>query len=348
MLALIKTAAGPGNVALLDVPRPSPGPGQVLAEVAYAGICGSDLHMQDGDIQLNVRTPVVMGHEFSGKIAELGEGVEGWQVGQPIVSETAFATCGRCIPCRTGNENVCQYKELIGFVHPGVFTQYVVLPAHRVHAIPDGVAMLGAALSEPLASAVRGVLEQIRIVPGDVVVVAGPGVMGLLSLQLAKVAGATVVVTGLPQDRERLGVAARLGADRTVDLAAEDLRVVLRGMSHGEGADVYIECSGAPAAARMGLVATRRRGQYLQLGLSGAPFEIDFALIAYREIEVYGTLGQKWTAWERGLQLLSSGRVVTEPLATDVFPLTQWEEAFAKFRRKEGIKIVLTPMKETS
>jgi len=344
MLALMKRAPGPGNVELVDVPRPRPGPGQVLARVAYAGICGSDLHIQHGDIQLNLRPPVTMGHEFSGTVAELGEGVEGFHVGQPVVSETAFYTCGRCLACRTGNENVCQHKELIGYVHPGVFTEYVVLPAKRVHAVPEGVSMLSAAICEPLASAIRGVYEQTSITPGDLVVVAGPGAMGLLSLQLAKVAGATVVATGLTEDRERLQMALRLGADRVVNVVNEDLRALVWEMSGGEGADIYLECSGSPSATRTGLEVTRRRGQFLQLGLAGGPFEVDFAGIAYREIQVRGTLGQKWTCWERALKLLASGKVVTEPLVTDILPLTEWESAFARFRAKEGIKIVLTPV----
>ena len=344
MLALMKTASGPGNVELVDVPRPTPGPGQIIVEVVYAGICGSDLHIQDGDIQLNLRPPVVMGHEFSGTIAEIGEGVEGLQIGQPVVSETAFYTCGRCLACSTGNDNVCEHKELIGFVHPGVFTNYTVLPAKRVHPLPDNVSLLSAVMSEPLACAVRGVYEQIHIKPGDLVVVAGPGGMGLLSTQLAKAVGATVVVTGIPEDQERFKMALQLGADHTVNVLAENLEALLLEMTGGEGADVYIECSGAPAAARMGLQVTRRRGQYLQLGLAGAPFEIDFARVAYREIEVRGTLGQKWTAWERALELLVSGQVVTEPLVTDIFPLTEWETAFARFRAKQGIKIAMTPV----
>ena len=343
MLALMKTALGPGNIELVDAPRPSPDPGQILAKVRYAGICGSDLHIQDGDIQLNLRPPVIMGHEFSGEIAEIGEGVEGFHVGQPVVSETAFSTCGRCIACSTGNENACQHKHIIGFVYPGVFAEYVVLPVKNVHVLPEGVSMKSAVMTEPLACTVRGLYEQIQITPGDVVVVAGPGAIGLLSMQLAKAAGATVVVTGMPQDVERLRMARELGADYAVDVVNEDIKTLLSGMANGEGADVYVEASGAPQAARLGLEVTRRRGQYLQLGLAGAPFEIDLAKIAYKEIAVSGTLGQKRTAWQRALRLLSSGKVVTEPLVTDIMPLSEWETAFDRFRARQGIKIAMTP-----
>ncbi len=345
MLALVKTAPGKGNIELREVPKPKPGPGQVLVEIKYAGICGSDLHIQEGDIQLNLRPPVVMGHEFSGLVAELGEGVTKYQIGQPVVSETAFYTCGSCIACNTGNDNVCEHKALIGFVYPGVFTEYVLLWEKRMHPIPENVSLLSAVMSEPVASSVRGVYEQIHITPADVVVVAGPGGMGLICVQLAKAAGAYVLVSGVPDDGRRMEMALTLGADRTVDVVHEDLKGILYGLTNNEGADVYIECSGAPASARTGLEVTRRRGQYLQLGLAGAPFEIDFAKIAYKEIAVYGTLGQKWTAWERTMKLLASGQVVTEPLITDILPLTEWEKAFAKFRAKDGIKVVMTPVK---
>jgi L-iditol 2-dehydrogenase len=225
-----------------------------------------------------------------------------------------------------------------------VFTEYVVLPAERIHPLPENVSLLSAVMSEPLACAVRGLYEQIRITAGDVAVIAGPGGMGLLSLQLAKAAGATTVITGVEGDEDRFEIARRLGADFVVDVTKDDLKALLLDVTDGEGADIFVECSGAPAAARMGLEVTRRRGQYLQLGLAEAPFEIDFAKIAYREIEVQGTLGQKWTAWERALRLLSSGHVVTEPLVTEILPLSEWEAAFAKFRSKQGIKIALTPV----
>jgi L-iditol 2-dehydrogenase len=126
----------------------------------------------------------------------------------------------------------------------------------------------------------------------------------------------------------------------------QDLRRLVLDMTGGEGADVYIECSGAPAAVRMGLEVTRRRGQYLQMGLPGAPFELDFAKIAYRELEVRGTLGQKRTAWQRALRLLAAQQVVTECLVTHTFSLTQWRVAFDKMRAREGVKVVLVPVRE--
>ena len=167
----------------------------------------------------------------------------------------------------------------------------------------------------------------------------------MISTQLAKAAGARVVVTGMPDDDHRLELASEFGAVKVVDILNDNLKATVLDMTDGEGADIFIEASGSPAAVRTGLEVTRRRGQYLQLGLAGGPFELDFSKIAYKEIAVFGSLGQKWTAWERALKLLESGQVVTEPLITDILPLTEWKTAFAKFRSRDGIKIVMTPGK---
>ena len=339
----MKYAEGPGNVELRTVPEPSPGPDQVIVEVKYAGICGSDIHIRDWDIQLLLQPPVILGHELSGWIAALGEGVSGLEVGQAVTSETAFSTCGVCKVCHAGDYNACAQKKIIGYVYDGCFARYVVVPASCIHPLPEGVDLLSAAMTEPLACVVRGTLELTSITPGDVVVVAGPGSIGLLALQTAKAAGARVVVAGAAGDERRLELARDLGADTTVDTSQADLDRIVQGLTSGEGADIYLECSGAPAAARTGLRTLRRRGQFTQIGLAGAPFEIDFATIAYKELQVRGSLGQKWSAWKRALALLASGDVETRPLISHVVPLAEWERGFELFESREGGKIVLTP-----
>ena len=343
MQALIKSASGPGHVGLGMMPDPTPGPGQVMIEVEYAGICGSDRHIRDWDIQLLLHPPVVMGHEFAGTIAALGDGVVGLQVGQEVTSETAFKTCGVCRACIAGEYNVCVRKELIGYVYDGSFAKYVVVPAHRVHILPQGVDLLSAAMTEPLACVVRATLELTRITAGDLVVVAGPGAIGLLALQTANSAGARVVVTGTQGDGQRLDLARELGAHAVVDATQGDPDAIIRDLTAGEGADVYIECSGSPAAVRTGFQVLRRRGQFTQIGLAGAPFEIDFATIAYKELQIRGSLGQRWASWKRALSLMASGDVLTRPLISHVIPLSEWERGFELFESREGIKIVLAP-----
>jgi L-iditol 2-dehydrogenase len=342
--AVVKYAPGKGNVELRDVEEPTPGPHQVKVEVKAAGVCGSDIHIYHDDIKLLVRPPVVMGHEFAGVIAELGEGVQGLHVGDRITCETAAYVCGECLQCRMGNYNICPEKKLIGYVFNGCFAKYCLVDEGRVHLLPDNVDFVAGALSEPLACCVHALLELTCISAGDVVVITGPGPIGLLCLQLVKAEGGYAIVCGTSQDGDRLKMAHRLGADVTVNVESQDVLKLVEGMTNSQGADVFLECSGVPAAARLGLDVTRRGGQYTQIGLFSGPFEVDLSLVAYKELKVTGSLGQKWTAWKRGLTLLSQGKVDTKSLVTHILPLTQWREAFQIFEEKNGLKIVLQPV----
>ena len=343
MLALVKEQSGPGNVRLKGVPEPEAGPGQVRIAVKAAGICGSDIHILHDDIKLLVRPPAVMGHEFSGVIDQVGDGVEGWSVGDRVTAETTVRTCGRCLSCRSGHYNRCRSKEILGYVHDGAFASYTVVAEHRLHRLPPGIDFVSGAMTEPLACCVRALYELATICPADFVVVAGPGAIGLLCLQLAKAAGATACLVGTAADAGRLALARELGADLTLVTGEEDVADRVAAETDGEGCDVFVEASGAGAAARLGLEVTRRNGQYVQIGLAGKPFEVDLALLAYKELRMVGSLGQTWTAWRRALKLMAQGAVRTRPLATHVLPLSQWEEGFRLFESKEGVKIILKP-----
>jgi len=343
MKAVVKHAHGKGNVELREMPEPTPGPDEVMIEVKAAGICGSDLHIFDEDIKLPIRPPVIMGHEFSGVIAEVGSSVTKWKPGDRVTSETSAYVCGECVSCRTGNYNVCAEKRLIGYWFNGAFTKYCVVPSRLVHRLPDNVSFLSGALCEPLACCVNGMIEKTRIEPGDLVVIAGLGPIGLLSLQIAKSQGASVILCGTSQDGKRLKLGEELGADLTVNVEEEDPWRAVSRMTNGAGADVFIDCSGSPNAVRMGFKLVRRGGQYTQIGLTGRPFNLDFDLVAYKELIVRGSLGQRWTSWKTGLKMLSKGLVKTEPLISDVLPLSQWETGFRKIRMKEGIKVILKP-----
>ena len=344
MKAVVKYAHGSGNVELRDVPEPFPGPDEVKIEVKASGICGSDIHIYHGDIKLPVRPPVIMGHEFSGVIAEVGSSVSKFNPGERVTSETSAYVCGSCIPCRTGNYNVCAEKRLIGYWFNGAFARYCVVPSRLVHRLPENVSFLSGALCEPLACCVNGVLEKTVISPGDVVVIAGPGTIGLLSLQLVKAKGGFVILCGMRVDKKRLDIGRKLGADVTVNIQKQDPWEVVSKSTDGAGADVFIECSGSPSGVRMGFQLVRRGGRYTQIGLTGRAFELDFDTVAYKELTVKGSLGQRWISWRRGLKLLEKGLIKIEPLVSDVLPLSEWMMGFKKMERREGLKIILEPM----
>ena len=344
MKGLVKFKKGEGNVEIQEVNEPKPGRDEVMIEVKATGICGSDIHIYHDDIKIPLKPPVIMGHEFSGVVAEVGDKVKNVKIGDRVTSETAASVCGVCRYCRTGNHNLCANRLGIGYWINGAFTKYCVVPKERVHKLPPNIDFVSAAVCEPLSCCVHGVIELTGVTAGDVVVVTGPGAIGLLTLQLAKAEGGQVVMCGTSRDEERLKLAQELGADFVVNVQKDDPVKIVNDLTQGYGADVVLECSGAPGAANFGLEVVRKQGKYTQIGLFGRPIEIDFEKIAYKEIRVTGSFSQRWTAWELALKLLSQGKVKTRSLVSDVLPLTQWREGFKKHEEKSGVKILLTPV----
>ena len=343
MIGLFKTASGPGNLEIRQVPEPKPGPGEVIIKVEAAGICGSDLHIYHWDINFPMRPPMIIGHEFSGSISEIGIEVAGWQVGDRVTSMTTAINCGRCRYCLTGFDNLCPERKTLGYWVDGAFAEYVRVGAHRVHRLPENVEFIEGALTEPLACCVHAVQELTGIHAGDLVVISGPGTIGLLALQIAKAEGGRVVVTGTAKDQARLAIAKSLGADETVNINSENAVDHIRDLSDGTGADVVLECSGVPEAAVLGLELVKKQGKYTQIGLFGRPFPVDFEKIAYKEIQVTGSLSQHWVSWQRALLLMAEGKVRLKPLISEIIPLTEWKRAFEKLEAREGVKIILDP-----
>lgn len=341
MRGVVKVRRGPGAVEYKEVPDPQAGPAQVKVAVIYAGICGSDIHILHDQADLRLSTPVVMGHEFVGRITEVGIGVETWAVGDRVVSETAFSVCGACDMCQTGHDNVCPSKELIGFVHNGAFADSLILPATRLHRPDPRLTDVEAAVSEPVAGCVHGVIEQCGVRDGDLVVIVGPGTVGLLDLQIAKAAGASVILCGRSPHRLALGM--QLGADYIVDLKQEDPRLIVNRVSRGIGCDVFVEASGTSDAVMLGLALLRRRGKYLQQGLISHPAPFQFDQIAFKELSVFGTFGQKRSAWVRGLNMMALGQVQIEPIVSDILPMSSWLSAFELVEGRTRQKVLLQP-----
>lgn len=342
MKAVVKTAPGPGNVEVRDVPEPSTPPGHVKIEVRAAGICGTDIHILRDEFRS--RPPVVMGHEVAGEVVEIGAGVDQVRPGDRVTTETYFFTCGSCRFCREGRPNLCPDRRSIGSAVDGGFTRFLIVPACNVHTLPDNVGYLAGALTEPLACVVHGALELQTLLPGDVTAIAGPGAIGLLTLQVVQAAGARAVVLGTPDDERRLAMARELGADGVFDVTRDGYRATIDEMTSGRGVDVVYECSGAGPAARTLLDVVRRGGRYAQIGLFGRPVEWDLDQVCYKELIVSGSNASVPSAWHRAVALLADGLVQTEPLVSGVYPVTEWREAFDAFERRDGLKTVLQPV----
>ncbi|MBA2596947.1 MAG: zinc-binding dehydrogenase [Chloroflexia bacterium] len=341
MQAVVKTARGEGNVALRELPVPRPGPGQVLLAVRAAGICGTDLHIYHDEYP--TQPPVVLGHELAGEVASRGDGVTRVAPGDRVTTETYFHLCGICRFCRGGQPNLCPERLSIGSGVNGGFAPYVIVPERNVHSLPEGLSFREGALTEPLACVVHGALELPNVTAGDVAVIAGPGTIGLLTVQVVLAAGATVIVLGTSADRRRLELARELGAVRAIDITTEDAAPIVAELSGGWGADIVYECSGAGPAALELLTHVRRGGQYAQIGLFGKPVAWDLDRVCMKELRVTGSNATVPSTWRTALRLLADGRVKTAPLISDVFPLADWESAFHRFERREGMKLLLEP-----
>jgi L-iditol 2-dehydrogenase len=328
VLGLTKLAPGAGHVALSERPSQPLAAGQVRVAVRAAGVCGTDLHIEAGEYASV--PPVTMGHEVCGVVEELGAGVDDGWLGARVVCETYYSTCGACRYCRDGRINLCLQRRSIGTHVDGAFAPSVVVPARNLHRPPGALPDAAAALTEPLACVCNSMLDPPVIAAGDRVLVVGPGAIGLLAAQVARAGGATVEVRGTARDRVRLGLAGELGLAAT--------------LAPGDGDfDVVVECSGSAGGIATCLTSARRGGRVVQIGLRGAPVEVPFDEICFRELTVTSGNASTPASWRRALELLESGAVELEPLVTEVVPLAEWERAFEASRAAAGVKYVLDP-----
>ncbi len=303
MQALVKTGPGVGDLELKDWPVPAPAPDEVKLRVAAAGICGTDIHII-------------------------------------IAASNPAQTCGECFHCRVGNPFMCLHRVSAGYMIDGAFAEYICIREERCHPLPDDVSFRQAALGEPLSVAVHAAIERTTVHAGDVVLVSGPGAVGLLTMLVAKLEGARVIVAGIAKDRARLAVAKELGADLIVDGSGEDLLEIVHSLTHGEGADLVYECSGVAKSLDLCWEAVRREGTLAQVGIYPSRIETDLNKVVMKELTLVGTFGYVWSSWRRSIQLLSEGRVNAEALISHAVPLSEFEQAFRITQDGTATKVV--------
>ncbi|MGY4690717.1 zinc-binding dehydrogenase [Salibacterium sp. K-3] len=342
MKALVKEEEGYGHLHVKEVAEPSPGPDQVKIEVKYAGICGSDLHAYEGHYK--VKTPVILGHEFSGVVVETGRNVTECSPGDRVTSETTYDVCGECRYCLSEDYNLCPRRIGLGSKQDGGWTNYLIARKESIHVLPEEVDYEAASLTEPLACAYHAV-EKAEVNNGDTAVVLGPGPIGLLTAQVLKSRGASVIITGLSHDSARLAKAEEIGIDEIVNIEEQDVKEMVHSHTSGYGADLVFECTGAPPAANMGLDLLTKKGEYVQVGIfPEEKVSLNVSDIIQKEIRFTGTRSQKAADWEPSLALIRNGEVDTKALITHEFDITQWDEAYDAIKNGGGIKVSLTPV----
>jgi L-iditol 2-dehydrogenase len=342
--ALVKYDNKPECVEIREMPLPEITQDQVLLKVAAVGICGSDLEMYHHQITFPVNPPVILGHEFSGTVAEVGANVRGFKPGDRVVSETAAYVCGVCPECRAGGYNLCPNRRGFGVLIHGADAAYVAVRQGILHHVPDSVGLDVAALTEPLCVALNALTVKSHIRPGDTVVVLGPGPIGLMSVQVARVCGATnIVLTGLPRDAGRLEMGRKLGATHALDMSKDDLPALVGDLTGGRGADLVVDAAGPSATVRTAMEVVRRNGQITKIAWGPKPLDLSLDPLLAKAVTLQGVFSHTWDTWERALRLTASGQVNLRDMISHRVPLHDWKQAFDALERGEAVKALIFP-----
>lgn len=313
-----------------------PAPGEVQIAVAYAGICGTDLHIFHGDMDARVSRPAVIGHEMSGTVAALGEGVTGWSVGDPV-TVMPLAWDGTCPACRAGHQHICQHLVFVGIDSPGALQGRWNVEAGLLVPLPAGLSLEHAALVEPVAVAVHDVRRS-GLAAGDKAVVFGGGPIGVLIAVVAREAGADVLL--VEPDAGRRTTIEGLGV-RVVDPAADEVATLVEEWTDGAGADVVFEVSGAAPAVLAATGVAKVRGTVVVVAIHPQPKPVDLQRVFWRELTVLGARVYQRTDFERAVELLAGGIVPATTVITEVVPLTDVAAAFAALESGQAMKILV-------
>ena len=341
--AVVQYALEPMAVEIREVSVPEITDDDVLLAVGAVSVCGSDVHQAYNTHSWPVNVPVTLGHEFGGTIARLGRAVRGFREGDRVVSETAAVICGACAMCRSGRYNLCPTRKGFGYGVDGAMAEFVKVPGRCLHHVPDSLAFDLACLTEPHAVAYNAMCVNVTIRPGDMVVVLGPGPIGLLCARMAALSGATpLVMVGLTADVERLEMARRLGATHVVDAQANDLDGIVRDLNP-LGADVVCDASGSSRTLAAALRLVRPDGQVTKVGWSPEPLGVDLNPLVQKNVRLQGSFSHNWPIWERVLHLLASGVTGAEQIIGLRAGLSEWREAFDAMHEGRVIKSVLLP-----
>jgi threonine 3-dehydrogenase len=339
MKALVKAKAEPG-IWMERVPVPEPGPNDVLIRVKKSAICGTDVHIYNWDkwAQATIPVPMVVGHEFSGEIAEIGSAVTKYKVGQRVSGE-GHIVCGVCRNCRAGRGHLCRNTLGVGVHRPGSFGEYVCIPEANVVPIPDDVSDEVAAIFDPFGNAVHTALSFDLV--GEDVLVTGAGPIGIMGALVAKRSGARkVVITDI--NPARLALARKLGIDYVVDASSQNLTDVMREIGMTEGFDVGLEMSGAAPAFRDMIDKMNNGGKIAILGIAPTGFEIDWNKVIFKMLNLKGIYGREmFETWYKMIAFVQGGLDLS-PIITHRLPIDDFQAGFDAMRSGSSGKVVLS------
>src|SRR5579885_2061434 len=338
MKALVKKEATPG-IWMEEIPEPRVGPNDVLIKIAKTSICGTDLHIYKWDAwaRRTIPAPMAIGHEYCGRIVEVGSEVRGLAVGDRVSGE-GHVTCGHCRNCRAGRRHLCRNTVGVGVNRPGAFAQYLALPAVNTFKLPDAISDDIAAILDPFGNATHTALA--FSVVGEDVLITGAGPIGIMASAVARFVGARHIVITDVNDY-RLALARQMGATRAINVQRESLDAAMRELGMQEGFDVGLEMSGNPAAFRELLRTMHHGGSVAILGIPAEETAIDWNEVIFKGLTLKGIYGREmFETWYKMAALLSSGLDLA-PVVTHHFPAQESEQAFRTTGSGESGKVIL-------
>ena len=338
MKALVKAKSEPG-LWMETVPDPAPGPHDVLIAVRKMSICGTDLHIYHWDdwAAETIPVPMIVGHEFTGVVTEVGADVEGLRVGQRVSGE-GHITCGHCRNCKGGRREFCHYHSSVGVSRPGAFAEYLVIPAENVFPVPDHISDDVAAILDPLGNATHTSLK--FDVVGEDVLVTGAGPIGVMATAIVRHIGARFVVVTDINDY-RLEMAKAMGADEIVNVSSSSIETVMDRLGMTEGFDVGLEMSGAESAFNQMLDTINHGGCIAALGIPPGPMTLDVNDVIFKGLTVQGIYGRRiFETWYKMAAMLQSGLEV-DAVITHRYPIAEFAEAFATVAAGQSGKVLL-------
>lgn len=336
MKAIVKNKQGIG-VEVCDIPYPKLTPDSVIVKTIASGICGADLELYQGRISKYVRLPVVMGHEFSGEILEIGDDVEGIELGEKVVIQPFTGMCGRCYYCKIGQFWSCSSRRLIGGM-----AEYVAVPIENIYSIPDYMDSVEASLLEPFAVALHALhVSSLKIL--DTVAVLGPGPIGLMMVIALRKAGASlIIVSGTKDDvSPRLRLAEKIGADVIVNIEEDDPVKKVMDMTRGRGVDIVYDTSGNKNAGSQGINMLKTKGKLVVIG--HYPGTMDLLDPSYKGYSIIGNVSYDWDTWERLIPYLERRPLDFGMLISHKLSLDEAEKGFELARSKKSVKILFIP-----
>lgn len=341
MKAFVKTERKYGAVEFKEIPKPEPKGDQVLIKIRASAICGSDLHAYEyppGYEFMDI--PVVLGHEYGGVVEAVGEEVTLYKPGERVMGESN-QYCSKCQNCHEGRTNICTGSKMTGLHINGAMAEYILVPEKIIHRIPENVSFAEAALAQPCAVSFHAIFDRSEIRPGDVVIVYGPGIVGLMAAKGAQIVGASkVFVVGTDIDEEvRLPIAREMGFI-PLNAQKQDVAAEIEKETGRRQVDVAVECSGAAPAAQAAMSLVRKGGSVTLLGIYAKPNEVFFTQFVRNEIRINTSYTCLWENYEQALQLVAGGQLDLKPLIAS-YPFEKGLQAFADGLSKKVIKPVL-------